>query len=138
MMIRPKLLILPLLLLFIPALASSQDIIVLQSGEEIKAKVVAIDLTEIKYIKFENLTGPKYILDKGLVFMIRYENGTKDVFGSKPAIQNTGSGKDDGQKGQDQDDARKRQDEEDARKRQQQEDRDHYRYNPWVPWYVPR
>ena len=63
--------------------AFSQDIIVLQNGNEIKASVSDIGLDAIKYKKFENLSGPLYTMKKSEVFMIKYVNGTKDVFGIK-------------------------------------------------------
>jgi hypothetical protein len=62
-----------------------QDIIVQKTGDEIKAKVEQVLDTEIRYRKFENLTGPVYTIKKDQVFMIRYENGTKDVFTTQPA-----------------------------------------------------
>ena len=34
----------------------------------------------IKYKKWENLEGPVYNIDKKEVFMIKYSNGSKDVF----------------------------------------------------------
>lgn len=64
--------------------ALSQDIIVKTSGEEIKARVFEINNREIKFKKYENPDGPSYIIDKSQVFMIRYENGNKDVFSNEP------------------------------------------------------
>ncbi len=64
--------------------AHGQDVIVLKNGEEIKAKVEQILDTEIKYRKSDNLTGPIYSAKKAEIFMIRYANGTKDVFGDQP------------------------------------------------------
>lgn len=58
----------------------AQDIIIKKNGDEIKAKVNEITKTEIKYKKFENIEGPTYQIDISEVFMIRYENGSKDVF----------------------------------------------------------
>ena len=63
--------------------AFSQDIIVLKNGEEVKAKVSEIDMDAVKYKKFDNLAGPVYTLKKTEIFMIKYENGTKDVFGEQ-------------------------------------------------------
>jgi hypothetical protein len=62
-----------------------QDIIVKRNGEEIKSKVEQVLDTEIKYRKAENPTGPVYSVKKAEVFMIKYGNGTKDVFGDQPA-----------------------------------------------------
>jgi hypothetical protein len=58
----------------------AQDIIILKNGDEIKSLVTEIGTDLIKYRKFENLNGPIYTLEKDRVFMIKYENGTKDVF----------------------------------------------------------
>lgn len=57
----------------------SQDNIIKKNGEEIKAKVVEVGTTEIKYKKFEKQNGPTYAINKSEVFMINYEDGTKDV-----------------------------------------------------------
>ena len=70
----------------------AQDIIVKTNAEEIKSKVLEVTQTEIKYKKFENLTGPTYSISKSETFMIKYENGIKDVFTivkEKEAIQTT-------------------------------------------------
>lgn len=77
------------LLLFMSAAARSQDIIILKSGEEITSRVEEVLADAIKYRKFDNLTGPVYSIEKTKVFMIRYENGSKDVFTEEvtPAAQ---------------------------------------------------
>lgn len=57
----------------------------MRTGDEIPARVEEVGQTEIKYKKFSNLTGPTYSVSKAEVFMIRYENGQRDVFEeSKP------------------------------------------------------
>jgi hypothetical protein len=58
----------------------AQDIITLRSGEEIKAKVQEIGTDNVKYKKYDNLSGPIYTLMKSEIFMIKYENGDKDIF----------------------------------------------------------
>jgi hypothetical protein len=72
-----------LVFIFSGRLACGQDIIVMKTGDEIKAKVEQVLDTEIKYRKFDNLGGPVYSTKKAEVFMIRYENGSKDVFTSQ-------------------------------------------------------
>lgn len=62
-------------------IALSQDIIMLQNGDELKASVLKIELNSIVYKKFNNLNGPEYSLNKSDVFMIKYKNGEKDIFG---------------------------------------------------------
>jgi hypothetical protein len=62
---------------------SAQDIITLKNGDEIKAKVQEIGISDVKYKKFENVTGPTYTIMKTEIFMIKYENGEKDVFNTQ-------------------------------------------------------
>lgn len=58
----------------------SQDVIIKPNGDEIKAKVLEVTLTIIKFKKLDNLNGPTFEMLKSDIFMIKYENGTKDVF----------------------------------------------------------
>ena len=60
--------------------AFSQDIIILKTGDEITAKVEEIKPDVVSYRKFENLQGPLYTVEKNKIFMIKYANGSKDVF----------------------------------------------------------
>jgi hypothetical protein len=61
-------------------LLQAQDIIVKTNGEEISARVTEVGITEIKYKKVENAVERTYTLLKTDVFMIKYANGTKDLF----------------------------------------------------------
>jgi len=58
----------------------AQDIIIKKNGDEIKSLVQEIGTEYVKYKKFDNQTGPTYNMAKTEIFMIKYENGTKDVF----------------------------------------------------------
>jgi len=58
----------------------AQDIIMLKTGDEIKAIVQEVGIEAIKYKKFTNADGPTYTLQKSNVFMVKYQNGAKDVF----------------------------------------------------------
>ena len=69
-------------------LANAQDQIILKNGNEISAKVMEVNLADIKYKKFDNLNGPSYSLQKSEIFMIKYENGTKDVINNEPDPKN--------------------------------------------------
>ena len=57
----------------------AQDFIVLKTGTEIKAKIIELSPTEIRYKAFDNLNGPTIVLDKNTVFMMRYENGKTEL-----------------------------------------------------------
>jgi len=59
---------------------SAQDVILKKNGDEISAKIQEVGVTDIKYKKFENPDGPMYTILKSEVMMIKYQNGTKDVF----------------------------------------------------------
>jgi hypothetical protein len=62
-----------------------QDIMTLTSGEEIEVVVTEIDKNNVWYKKFSYLDGPLYSLPKSDIFMIKYPNGDKDVFGVQQA-----------------------------------------------------
>jgi hypothetical protein len=65
-------------ILSIGGLAKAQDVIVKNDKTEIKTKVIELTEDLIKYKKFEMLEGPIYSIKKADVFMIIYENGTKE------------------------------------------------------------
>jgi len=60
-------------------IANAQDIIVQTSGDEIKSKVIEITLESIKYKTYDNQSGPLRNISKSEVFMIIYENGTRET-----------------------------------------------------------
>lgn len=64
---------------------AAQDIIILKNGEELESKVSEILQTSVKYKKFDNLSGPLYTVQKSEVFMIKFENGTREVFSASPS-----------------------------------------------------
>ena len=75
-----KLSFLLLLMALSTNLSFAQDLITKKSGEDVKAKVIEVTTTEIRYKKAENINGPLFTILKGEVFSIKYENGTKDIF----------------------------------------------------------
>lgn len=75
-------------ILLIAISTTAQDIIVKKSGDEIQSKVVEISSKEIKYKKFSNIDGPIYTMSKDEIFMLRYENGEKEVFDSTTSTNN--------------------------------------------------
>jgi hypothetical protein len=58
----------------------AQDKIMFIDGTEILSKVIEINNSEIKYKQFDNQNGPTIITLKKNIFIIKYENGTKEVF----------------------------------------------------------
>ena len=79
---------LPILILlaivFNTTLSMSQDIITTKTGEDILAKITEINKAEVKYKKFDNPDGPLYTMLKSDILMIRYENGSKEIFNEEP------------------------------------------------------
>jgi hypothetical protein len=61
-------------------LLHAQDTITMKDGTEIKAKVLEVNIHNIRYKRYDNIDGPVYTIDKNTVFMLKYANGTKDVF----------------------------------------------------------
>lgn len=72
-------------LMLISVTVNAQDVITLRSGDEIQAKITEVTPTEIKYKRFDNPDGPTFTINKSDAFMLKYENGTKDVFNEEPA-----------------------------------------------------
>ncbi|HET7178432.1 MAG TPA: hypothetical protein VFI14_01845 [Chryseosolibacter sp.] len=72
------------LAIFSSTFCFSQDIITTRSGDDIEAKVLKVGLTEVEYKRFDNPDGPLFSILKSEVLLIRYENGTKDVFEVEP------------------------------------------------------
>jgi hypothetical protein len=78
---KKKIFLLTITILFsIIAPSFSQDIITMRDGDEVKVKITEVLPDAVKYKKFDNLDGPIYTESKTNIFMIKYKNGTKDVF----------------------------------------------------------
>ena len=70
---------------------SQYDCITLKNGDEIKSFVEKVGVAEIDYKKVGNRNGPTYSIAKADVFMIKYKNGTKDVFGDSEGYSSSSS-----------------------------------------------
>jgi len=55
------------------------DVLLLQSADELKVKILEIDEQTIKYKRCDNLNGPTFSISKSKVALIKYANGTKEV-----------------------------------------------------------
>ena len=65
--------------LFSVKILLAQDIILFKNGIEAEVKVKEVNPEHIKYVRFDNPAGPIYTVYRSEVFMIKYENGSKDV-----------------------------------------------------------
>jgi hypothetical protein len=68
--------------MFLVGFLAAQDTIRFNSGEVKAVKVQDVGLKEIKYNRFDNLSGPVYVCSKDEVSSIRYSNGSVDTFTS--------------------------------------------------------
>lgn len=83
---RIKPIILTLLLGLFCNFLFAQDLIIMRNGDEVKAKVSEILQDQIKFKKWDNQDGPMYTENKSSIFMIKYQNGTKEVFDQQSKI----------------------------------------------------
>lgn len=62
------------------SIAKAQDVIVLKNADEIQAKILEISPTTVTYVEWGFQDGPSRIINKRDVFVIKYQNGKKEVF----------------------------------------------------------
>ena len=58
---------------------SAQDIIVKRNGDELQCRILEVSKNEVKYKRWTNQDGPAFSEKKSNIFMIKYENGEKDM-----------------------------------------------------------
>lgn len=68
----------------------SQDVLILKNGDELQTKITEVGISEVKYKMYDNQTGPIHVILKSEIFMIKYENGTKELIKSNVSIINVG------------------------------------------------
>lgn len=66
----------------------AQDTIILKNGKELSSKILEITSAEISYKNWSNIDGPIYRVKKAEISMIKYENGTSEVFDTAPNSYN--------------------------------------------------
>lgn len=75
-----KKLLASLLVLSITNSFFAQDTIYFQNKFSQAVKVIEIGIDEVKYNRFENLTGPLYVANKNDIYAIKFSNGQIDTF----------------------------------------------------------
>jgi len=77
----------PLFLFLFSAVLSSygQDTMYMMNGDTMNVKVTEVTETEVRYKLQSNPNGPAYVIAKTKIFMVEYENGSKDVFARENA-----------------------------------------------------
>lgn len=61
----------------------AQDLITKNDGTDIKAKILEVSPTEVKYKNWDNQDGPTFIIYTSDILLVRYSNGTNQVFTKK-------------------------------------------------------
>lgn len=65
---------------------SAQDIIVKRNGDELQCRILEVSKNEVTYKRWTNQDGPAFSEKKSNIFMIKYENGEKDVIAHSSPI----------------------------------------------------
>lgn len=73
------------ILLFISTFSFSQDEILLNSGETVKAIVTEVSDKEVKYKKYSNPEGPLFVIKKRDINKVIYKNGEEDDIQNNPS-----------------------------------------------------
>ena len=60
--------------------ANAQDKIYLKSGDNIEAKILEVNVDNVKYKKSSNLEGPTFTIEKSDIHMVVYQNGENQIF----------------------------------------------------------
>lgn len=66
-------------ILFAAVTSFSQDILVMQNGDEIQTKILEVNDSQVKYKLFDDLEGSIYIINRADAFKIKYESGSESV-----------------------------------------------------------
>ncbi|WP_338874766.1 hypothetical protein WBJ53_04015 [Spirosoma sp. SC4-14] len=61
---------------------NAQDSLIFRNGTELSVKVLEVSPSQLKYRRQDNPNGPVYSITIDDVLLIKYANGTKDVFGT--------------------------------------------------------
>jgi hypothetical protein len=64
--------------------AYAQDTLIRKTGEEVQVKVLEVTPDLVKYKRSDNPDGPLISVRKTDLFMVKYANGTKEVFSASP------------------------------------------------------
>lgn len=78
-----------IILFLLTKFSFAQDIIIKKDQTEIKAKVLELEETKIKYKLFEHQDGPTYNISKQDVFMIIYKSGKRETFATSASASTT-------------------------------------------------
>lgn len=78
-----------ILMIVLAMAVKAQDTVVLRNGDILSVKVTEVSNSQIKYLLWDNQNGPVYVQEVGDIFMVKYQNGRKEVFDQKKYEQKT-------------------------------------------------
>lgn len=67
-----------LISLVVALAANAQDVIVKKDGSTVLCRVVEVNGSEVIYVKWSDLNGPRYIMDNTMISSINYQDGRRD------------------------------------------------------------
>ena len=76
--------------------AVAQDVIVKNDNSTILCRIMEVNNNEVVYLKWSDLNGPRYVMDRSLIANINYQDGRQDKFNQRtsnayaPGNQQTG------------------------------------------------
>lgn len=65
----------------------AQDTIIMLDGREISCKVTEITPERISYFRWNQLSGPVFVENRSNIFMIKFENGEKEVINGRSVVK---------------------------------------------------
>lgn len=77
--------------------AAAQDVIVKNDNSTILCRIVEVNNNEVVYLKWSDLNGPRYVMDRSLIANINYQDGRQDKLNQQtsnayaPGNQQTGA-----------------------------------------------
>lgn len=69
-----------ILTLLLSLTAQAQDTIVLRNGDIKSVKVTEVSKSQVKYVLWDYQEGPVYVQEASDIFMVKYKNGTKEMY----------------------------------------------------------
>ena len=76
-------------IVFSSLMINAQDILIMQSGEEIETKIVEVNPTQVKYTLYGDPESPIYIVNRVDAFKIKYASGTETVLNEHKLVEET-------------------------------------------------
>jgi len=84
-----KKIILILTIVFSAFIAKSQDILIMQNGQELETKIIEVNPSQVKYYLYDDIEGPIYIVNRADAFKIKYASGSESLLNEHKMVEET-------------------------------------------------